>query len=213
VDEEGTQVTFDRATAIAREDLEFLSWEHPMVVESLDMLLSSELGNTAVSFWKDSGLPAGQMMLEALFVLSTTAPAKLQLQRFLPNRCLRVLISQSGANLTEKIGHDQLSARVQGLKKATAVELIRNRGPELRDMVQKLPKLVKPMAESEIHKATELLLQQVGDEVKRMVALKERNPNVREDEITHLKLTLLEGHTAISEAQWRLDSLRLVFIA
>lgn len=213
LDEDGTQVTFDRATAIAREDLEFLSWEHPMVADSLDMLLSSELGNTAVSFWKDSGLPAGQVMLEALFVLSTTAPAKLQLQRFLPSRCLRVLISQSGANLTDKISHDQLSARVQGLKKATAVELIRSRSSELRTLVQKLPKLVKPLAEAEIQQASELLLQQVGDEVKRMVALKERNPNVRDDEINHLKLTLLEGHTAIADAQWRLDALRLVFIA
>lgn len=47
--EDGTTVTTSREQALSREDMEFLSWEHPIMVEAMDMVASTELGNAAIA--------------------------------------------------------------------------------------------------------------------------------------------------------------------
>ncbi|HEY5602227.1 MAG TPA: RNA polymerase-associated protein RapA, partial [Gammaproteobacteria bacterium] len=46
--EDGATITFDRDTALINEDMQFLTWEHPMVTGVTEMILSKELGNTAL---------------------------------------------------------------------------------------------------------------------------------------------------------------------
>jgi ATP-dependent helicase HepA len=55
VPEEGMTVTFDRTRALSREDLGFVSGDHPLVRASLDLLLGSERGNAAFGMWKGGG--------------------------------------------------------------------------------------------------------------------------------------------------------------
>ena len=54
--DDGMTITYDRDIALAFEDARYLSWEHPMVTDSMDMLLSSELGNCAVTAVKHPAL-------------------------------------------------------------------------------------------------------------------------------------------------------------
>lgn len=42
--EEGVTVTFDRDLALAREDLEFLTWDHPIVRNGIDLIVSGDIG-------------------------------------------------------------------------------------------------------------------------------------------------------------------------
>ncbi|MFA0465153.1 RNA polymerase-associated protein RapA, partial [Vibrio sp. 10N.261.45.F1] len=46
---EGATITFDRETALSREDMNFISWEHPMIQGGIDLLLSEGVGASAVS--------------------------------------------------------------------------------------------------------------------------------------------------------------------
>ena len=46
--DEGMTVTYDRATALAFEDINYLTWDHPLVTGAMDVLLGGELGNTSV---------------------------------------------------------------------------------------------------------------------------------------------------------------------
>jgi ATP-dependent helicase HepA len=48
--EDGMTVTYDRSAALANEDLHYLTWEHPFVRNAMDMILSSEFGNTFSQF-------------------------------------------------------------------------------------------------------------------------------------------------------------------
>ncbi|MGA4603860.1 RNA polymerase-associated protein RapA, partial [Ectopseudomonas hydrolytica] len=48
-DDEAVTVTYDREQALAREDMQFLTWEHPMVQGGMDLVLSGSMGNTAVA--------------------------------------------------------------------------------------------------------------------------------------------------------------------
>ncbi len=106
--EDGLSVTVSRAQALAREELQFLTWEHPLVAASMDMVLSSETGNATLSTVKHPDLKAGQFFLECLFVVEHSAPAELQINRFLPPTPIRVLINQSQKDVTTDFSHDDL---------------------------------------------------------------------------------------------------------
>ena len=46
--EDGLTATYDRSKALVREDMQFHTWEHPMVTGSMDMILSGEFGNATL---------------------------------------------------------------------------------------------------------------------------------------------------------------------
>lgn len=54
---DGATITFDRDTALSREDMHFMSWEHPMIQGGIDLLLSEGVGTSAVSLLKNKALP------------------------------------------------------------------------------------------------------------------------------------------------------------
>jgi ATP-dependent helicase HepA len=78
----GVTVTCDRRRALVREDVQFLTWDHPLVTGALDLLLGSEKGNC--SFVEGDG------GLEAVYVLECVAPPHLHIDRFLPPTPIRV---------------------------------------------------------------------------------------------------------------------------
>lgn len=74
-DDEGVTITYDCAQALSREDMQFLTWEHPMVQGGMDLVLSGSMGNTAVALIKNKALKPGTVLLELLFVSEVVAPA------------------------------------------------------------------------------------------------------------------------------------------
>ena len=82
---EGVTVTCDRKRALAREDVQFLTWDHPLVTGALDMLLGSEKGNCSLA-------PAEDAKLEAIYLLECIAPPHLHIDRFLPPTPIRVVV-------------------------------------------------------------------------------------------------------------------------
>ncbi|WP_438806295.1 hypothetical protein [Sodalis sp. (in: enterobacteria)] len=84
VPEEGCTITFNRDQALAREETQFISWEHPIIRNGLNLVLSSESGNSALSLLKNKALPVGTLLLELIYVVESQVPRNLQLNRFLP---------------------------------------------------------------------------------------------------------------------------------
>ena len=72
--DDGLTITYERDVALAFEDAQYLSWEHPLVNNTMDMLLSSELGNCAVCTVKYSGVRRGTLLLECLYLLESKPP-------------------------------------------------------------------------------------------------------------------------------------------
>ena len=94
--EDGVTVTLDRAIGLAREDMLFLTWEHPMVRGAMDLLLNSEHGNAALSIARHPDFSPGQLLLEIFYVVECSAPKRLQIGRFFPPTLLRFLIDHEG---------------------------------------------------------------------------------------------------------------------
>ncbi|MEG3766552.1 helicase-related protein, partial [Alteromonas sp. 14N.309.X.WAT.G.H12] len=67
LDPEGMTVTYRRRIATTLEHVHFLSWDHPLVHNAIDMVLSDVLGKASVGFIADKSLPKGAYWLETLY--------------------------------------------------------------------------------------------------------------------------------------------------
>ena len=97
---EGICVTFDRKHALRREDISFLSWDHPMTTGAIDMVLSSGTGSASFGVLRGSDSPG--LLLELLFVLETSGGQSIFVDRFLPKTPLRIVVDHTGKEVTDK---------------------------------------------------------------------------------------------------------------
>ncbi|WP_445368355.1 RNA polymerase-associated protein RapA [Methylomonas sp. BW4-1] len=208
--DDGLTVTINRDIALAREDMQFLTAEHPMVLSAMDLVLSSETGNAAVSVVKHPQLKAGQFLLELLFVAECSAPAELQIGRFLPHTPLRVLVDQNKKDLTAVISHDSLVETGDSFDKAQISQFLNSQRQHIQDMIKVAEQLAGAQMQKLIAESSNLMIVTLTGEIKRLVRLKKINPGIKEQEIEQLKEMTMLSHESIQETQLRLDAVRFV---
>jgi ATP-dependent helicase HepA len=208
--EDGITVTVNRQIALAREDMQFMTWEHPVVTASMDMVLSSETGNAAISVIKHNDLKAGQFLLECLFIVECSAPAELQIGRFLPHTPIRVLIDQNKNDVSADIDHRDLVEAGIKFDKHKIIAFLSSQRPHLVNLLSVAEQKAKADMQQLVDQATQAMLGSLSDEIKRLVRLKKVNPTIRTEEIEHLKDMTMLAHENIQAAQLRLDAVRFV---
>ncbi|MGZ8136266.1 MAG: RNA polymerase-associated protein RapA [Methylococcaceae bacterium] len=208
--EDGVTVTVNRANALAREELQFITWEHPMVMASMDLVLSSETGNAVISVIKYPSLKAGQFLLECLFIVECSAPAELQIGRFLPPTPIRVLIDQNLKDLTMQIDHRDLVETGTTFDKQQIVAFLNSNRTHINKLLSVAEQKAKVDMQQLISDATKTMLESLASEIKRLVRLKKVNPTIRTEEIEQLKDMTMLSHENIQAAQLRLDAVRFV---
>jgi len=208
--EDGTTVTVNRACALAREDMQFMTWEHPMVTAAMDLILSSETGNAVISVVKHRDLKAGQFLLECLYIVECSAPAELQIGRFLPPTPIRVLINQHQHDLTELIAHRDLPDTGANFDKHQITAFLNHQRPQLNKLLAIAEQKARADMQQLIADATTLMLESLTAEIKRLNRLKKVNPAIKAEEIEQLKDLTLLAHENIEAAQLRLDAVRFV---
>ncbi len=208
--EEGMTVTYDRNLALAREDIQYVTWEHPMVLGAQEMIAHSEFGNTALATIKLPGLKPGTLLLEALFVLHCPAPPTLQLDRYLPEAVLRVLIDANGKNLSAVLEAGKLDGLLQKVPRPSAQDLVRHARPQLAQMMDSAEALVAPRQEELVEQARQQVTSALTEERDRLKALAEVNPNVRKSEIEMLEQQLADSGKYLNRAQLRTDAVRVI---
>ncbi|WFM71000.1 RNA polymerase-associated protein RapA [Halomonas sp. CKK8] len=208
--EEGFSATFSRARALARDDVQRLSWEHPLLREMMGRILDGPMGNTALALLRHPAIPAGRLMVELVFRTHCPAPKRLHLNRFLPPTAVRVLLDESGANLTDKISFTGLSKAVQKVKKAVARDLIKSRHDRLRELLDGAETEAERELPSIVEAAQVRMRAELDAELSRLEALSRLNPAVRADELEALRAERAELDTAIEGARLRLDAVRVI---
>jgi ATP-dependent helicase HepA len=149
--EEGMTVTLDRETALMREDLHFLTWEHPFMRGAMDSVLSNEQGNTALIAIKMKTIQAGTLLLESLFIPICSAPKHLQPERFFPPIILRLVLSGNFEDYSEKLTPAKLQKSAVNIDNHTARAVVRSQREILQELLEesqkqvaeKLPLLIK----------------------------------------------------------------------
>ena len=108
--EDGLTITFDRAAALAHEDREFLTWEHPMVRGAMELVTHSDLGSSALTLLRDTRFKPATLLLEAIYIAECPAPPALGIARFLPPTALRLVIDGQGRDLADTLPHASCAA-------------------------------------------------------------------------------------------------------
>lgn len=205
IPEVGLSATLDRATALAREDLAFLTIDHPLFRDALGQLLDGNHGNAAFAEWKSG--QGKSILLECAFVLEVIAPPRLHLDRFLPPTLMRVIVDHTGKPALK-------APPAAALQPGDARRLV-SQETFRRDLFPKMTAAAKDIAirasVKPIQAAQELAAETITAQINRLEDLARRNPHVSPSETQALKATLRETTEAISQARVRLDSIRLVF--
>jgi ATP-dependent helicase HepA len=209
---EGMTITYDRQIALANEDRQFLTWEHPLVSGAMEMILSNEPGNTAMCTLKYAGARPGTLLLECLYTLSVIAVSHLQTGRHLPPTTLRVVTDMQGNDHGKRLPHDLIARTRESVPRDTAARVIQGYQQPLRDMLSASEQLAQQHAPDILAAARRHLQQNLATEINRLQALRRVNPNVRDEEITHLEQQLADGMRALDTASLRLDALRVLIV-
>jgi len=208
--EEGITITFNREKALSREDMAFMTWEHPMMVEAMDMVHSTELGNAAIGTIKLKGIAPGTMLLECLYTINCVAPKSLQVERFLPLSPMRLLVDARGKDLAALLPHQRLNTLVERLGKTTALEVIKQVRPEVESKMIMATTMAEQQLGEVLSEAEQNMNTILGEELQRLQALRSVNPSIREEEIDHIKLRIDECAIHIQHANLQLQALRLI---
>jgi ATP-dependent helicase HepA len=190
--------------------MEFASWEHPMVLEAMDMVLSTELGNAAMGTIKLKGVAPGTMLLEALYTVNCIAPRSLQVERFLPLSPMRLLVDARGKDLAELVPHTRLNDLIQSVKKSTALAIIKQVYHEVEAKMALATSQAEQKLQGILAQAEQTMRTDLGAELARLEALRVVNPSIREEELDNLRHRIAECAIHIRHANLQLQALRLV---
>ena len=208
--DEAVTITYDRAQALSREDMQFLTWEHPMVQGGMDLVLSGSMGNTAVALIKNKALKPGTVLLELLYVSEAVAPRKLQLTRFLPPAALRCLLDANGNDLAAKVGFETLNDQLESVPRASANKFVQAQRDVLAKQIAVAESKALPRHQARVDDAKARLRAELDEELSRLVALQAVNPSVRDSEIAALREQLEQGLAMLDKAALRLEAIRVL---
>lgn len=205
LNEDGTVVSFDRSTALARDDVLFLTREHPLLREAMGVVLSSELGNSALGTLKNKNIPTGTVLLECVFGIECLAPARLQMSRYVDTKPLRFVVDPKGKDRGENIRHEVLNRVLEPVPVTTAANVIRRIRPLLEQQFSAADKLAQDRLAVIQQQAQGRIKDVLGAELDRLKYLKSVNPSVRSEELEalgeHIEACLAAVHTARTASQ------------
>jgi len=206
--EDGLSVTFDRDVALAREEITFLTIDHPLVLSAIESFLSSDQGNAA--FFRLEKAGEQLLMVETVSVLECVAPDALHADRFLPALPIRRIVDQKGRNRTE----DFPIQRVRRDGKPGPSSFLREKAQALRATVPPLLEVAseesEKAAETCRRQAIEAMSEHYDREIGRLERLREMGHPVREREIELARGEKEQLAHYLGQTPLRIDSVRLI---
>ena len=208
--QDGMTITFDRNTALSRDDMALLSWDHPMMRGGIDLILGSEIGATSVALLKNKALPIGSILLELIFVAESAAHP--QLYRFMPPTPIRLLMDKNGQNLGEKVAFDAFNRQLTPVNRHLGSKLVTASQPVIHGLIGKGQAIAEELKAGIVDKARTQMAQTLQQDLDRLEALKAVNPNVRDSELDYLRNLQAELHHLIDQTQLKLDAIRFIVV-
>ncbi|MHA6963216.1 RNA polymerase-associated protein RapA [Zobellella denitrificans] len=209
--EDGASITFDRETALGRDDLHFLSWDHPMIRGGIDLVLGSEIGTTSVAILKNKALPVGTQFVELIFVAESAHHA--QLYRFLPPAPIRLLLDKHGNNLADKVSFESFDKQLSAVNRHLASKLVNASQTVIHQLLQAALPQAEQQMQGLVEEARARMHASIGEELSRLQQLARVNPNVRESELGHLRELKDELDGLLSHTRLKLDAIRFIVVS
>lgn len=128
--DEGMLITFDRHTALVREDVDFMSMDHPMICDSIDIILNSHKGNSACVVAENTSRQG--LFLEVVYLLEPASLPGCDPFQYLPPSPIILVIDQHLRDVTSGFDNKGLSQRGKNI----AFRLLCHKFPDLPTKIQ-----------------------------------------------------------------------------
>ncbi len=205
---EGTMVTTDRKKALSREEIGFLTWEHPMMSGAMELLLTTGQGNSSFATWEKSG--EADLWLETVYLLEPIAPVEFNSDRFLPLTPIRILLNRRGIEISHEHPIEELHLKLKSGRPAQLHEQSELLNLMIPSLIQKSLVEATKMGERIRDQSLIEMKSELNREITRLRELQKLNPGVSDQEIELLVREEKELWAYLGNAQIRLDAVRLI---
>lgn len=210
LEEDGMTVTYDRNTALSNEDVRYLSWEHPLVRNAMDLVLGSEAGNTALTAIRYPNVQPGTLLVECLYTLESASNTQLQANRYLPPTTIRVVTDENGGQHGNILSHQAIRNIQTRVDIDTANRVIKARKAILRKLISSTEKRALEKTPEIRQQAHQQAVDALNGEIDRLKALSQINANVRSEEIHYFEQQLKAINQLLESTSLRLNALRVL---
>lgn len=199
--------TWDRDLALVREDVEFLSADHPLVEGSLAMALDQDQGRASAALW--NGAPEKGVLVQMLYLMQGIGPAELELARYLPLEPLSIHLDARGRDRADLVPpeHSMVGVGAEG-----AASLVAVLEPHLANWLARAEQLAAeraaPMKAAALSSARETL----DSELDRLEELARVNPTVRPAELEGQRQRREQILEALEESRPTLEAIRVIVL-
>jgi ATP-dependent helicase HepA len=179
-----------------------------MATGAIDMVLSSGTGGASYAVLKGTGESA--ILLEVLFVLETAGGKNINVDRFLPNTPLRVVVDHSGEDVTEDYPIELFDEKLRPGRVADMLENDTLVDTILPNMIKVATELVEGLKGKAIDKGMKQMSITMNHEIGRLASLHEKKQNIRIEEVRLALDVQAKLTTLIKNARVRMDALQLI---
>lgn len=210
--DEGLTLTFDRGEALQRDDVAYLSWEHPLLIELMELIHSSEFGNASVCTLKLPALPPGTVLLETYYRAHCVAPKSLQLERLYEQPLLRYLIDPNGRDLAAHLAHEPLNKLAQPLSLSASQKMVRMLREALQQQLDAADQLAQQAQQAFVDAAKASHHQEQEQKRERLELLAEHGSVDAALELENLHQQATQIEEALERLELVPDALRVIVI-
>ncbi len=211
--EDGLRITYNRDVALSREDVNFLTWENPIVQQALDLVATDIIGNSTMIAVKHESLPAGTVLLEALYLVNCVAPAELMIDRYMPPTVIRVVLAPNLADITANFPWTNLVDEKLEIANEPLGKILDSQQQGLRKMLA----ASRDIADQQLVQYRDVgktkALTAYDFELDRLLELRKINKTIRDEEVAHFSAFRELTVEVIEEATARLDAVRVIVAA
>lgn len=208
IPDDGVSMTFDRRRALVRDDLGFLTWDHPFVRSVMDLILGGEWGNASFAVWKTGDEDDEGMLVEMCAIIECVAPPTLHVDRFLPPMPLRVVVDDELADVSADRSVASARLRNGDIMRALGREEVTTR--LLPDMLDAAYDRATISMAGIVDAATAKMNAQLNAEIERLEDLHQINSDVTTEEVDAMRAQRDALAAAIGTARLRVGALRII---
>ena len=205
-EDEAQTVTFSRRQASLREDINFITWDHPWVGACLDDLDAGGKTHICCALIQDERFRQGQVLVESFFSVASKGPGRLQLHRHLNPLLIHRISDEKGTDFSSLLDVESLRRAAKGLDAETGLELVRMKWAEIQKMLKTNEQRAHDDTQQHIQAGIKNMLASATAEIKRYKSL-EQVPGQFKQEIDIITANAKESHGFMSRTRVELQGI------
>ncbi|MFQ3231740.1 MAG: ATP-dependent helicase HepA [Reinekea sp.] len=214
IPEGGATITFRRDKALEREDILFISWEHPFIQGLQDILSGTDIGQASIALLETEQVPAGQLLLETQWSVVLPEMHIHAMKPHLDEALYRTLVLEGGdKDLANVLTEENLQEQIKTLPVKLARKMVRQAKDRINPLYDSSQKHAKMRFESILEKARKSSSDFNRARIERIKYLASVNPLVTEEDVEKLEHLIKVEAKAWDNCEFATSGVRMILCA